>query len=79
MAPGERLVLFTDGIIEAMDHKGKLFGTEGVRRSLEFLSREPRTLDETVDGLVELVKQHLEGSEFEDDFTVLAIERRREA
>jgi sigma-B regulation protein RsbU (phosphoserine phosphatase) len=79
MAPGERLVLFTDGIIEAMDHKGKLFGTEGVRRSLESLSRGPQSLDETVDGLVELVKQHLEGSEFEDDFTVLAIERRQEA
>jgi sigma-B regulation protein RsbU (phosphoserine phosphatase) len=78
MAPGERLVLFTDGIIEAMDQGGKLFGTEGVRRSLESLSRGPRSLDEMVDGLVELVKQHLEGSEFEDDFTVLAIERRRE-
>jgi sigma-B regulation protein RsbU (phosphoserine phosphatase) len=74
--PGERLVLFTDGIIEATDRKGKLFGTEGVRSSLEVLGRNPTTLEALVDGLVEKVWQHLEGSDFEDDFTLLAIERR---
>jgi sigma-B regulation protein RsbU (phosphoserine phosphatase) len=78
MTPGERLLLFTDGIIEAMDRKGRLFGTEGVRKSLEELSRTPLSLDEVLDGLVTSVKRHLEGSGFEDDFTVLGIERRRE-
>jgi serine phosphatase RsbU (regulator of sigma subunit) len=69
------LVLFTDGIVEAIDRKNRLFGTQGVRAALERLSASPLSLEAMVDGLVTTVQQHLEGSDFEDDFTVLAIER----
>jgi serine phosphatase RsbU (regulator of sigma subunit) len=76
---GERLVLFTDGIVESTDRQGKLLGTAGVRALLERLSRGSPNLEELVDGLVGGVRDHLEGSDFEDDFTLLAIERRAES
>jgi sigma-B regulation protein RsbU (phosphoserine phosphatase) len=71
----ERLVIFTDGIVEATDRTGRLFGTEGVRRCSEESSRTSSTPQALVDGIVARVKEHLEGSDFEDDFTLLAIER----
>ncbi len=76
---GERLVLYTDGIVEATDRKGQPFGTAGVRASLEKPGRCSLSVDELLDALVGDVKEFLEGSDFEDDFTVLAIERRPES
>jgi sigma-B regulation protein RsbU (phosphoserine phosphatase) len=75
LAPGERLVLFTDGIFEARDRRGRQLGVDGVRASLEELGRNSSSPGALLDGLVAKVKEHLEGSDFEDDFTLLAVER----
>jgi sigma-B regulation protein RsbU (phosphoserine phosphatase) len=76
LEPGERLVAFTDGIVEATNQGGAFFSLAGVQNSLVRLAGASLTLEGLLDGLVEQVKTHLEGWEFEDDFTVLAVERK---
>ena len=74
--PGDRLIAFTDGIFEATNRHGKQFGTPGVKRSLGKLAPAALTSDALLDALIEDVRGHMEGLDFEDDFTLLAIERR---
>jgi sigma-B regulation protein RsbU (phosphoserine phosphatase) len=73
LAPGERLFVFTDGIYEARDRGGREFGRHRLRDALRQLVGLP--LDRMTQELVDRVKDYMEGSDFEDDFTVLAIER----
>lgn len=73
LAVGERLFLFTDGIYEARDRAGLEFGRQRLQGVLRQLARLP--LERATHELVERVKAYMEGSDFEDDFTVLAVER----
>jgi sigma-B regulation protein RsbU (phosphoserine phosphatase) len=76
MLPGERLIAFTDGIFEAANRQGKQFGTAGVKKSLEKLALVAATSEALLDAVIEEVKGHMDGLDFEDDFTLLAVERR---
>jgi sigma-B regulation protein RsbU (phosphoserine phosphatase) len=73
LAPGERLFVFTDGIYEARDRGGREFGRHRLQSALRQLVGLP--LDRMTQALVDRVKDYMEGSDFEDDFTVLAMER----
>lgn len=73
LEPGERMLLFTDGVWEARDRFGEAFGRK--RLSETFSRGLDCSLDDMVTGLVARVTAHLHGAEFEDDFTILAIER----
>jgi sigma-B regulation protein RsbU (phosphoserine phosphatase) len=75
MLPGERLIAFTDGIFEAANPQGKQFGTAGIKSSLEKLAPAAATSEALLDALIDSVKEHMEGLDFEDDFTLLAVER----
>lgn len=75
LSPGERLIAFTDGIFEASNHQGNQFGTAGIQNSLVRLTRAAPTSEALLDALIEDVKGHMEGLDFEDDFTLIAIER----
>jgi sigma-B regulation protein RsbU (phosphoserine phosphatase) len=73
LCAGERLVLFTDGLVEALDRYDNVFGRERLRTHVATLAQLP--LNEMVHGLVRRVEEHMDGSDFEDDFTIVAIER----
>jgi sigma-B regulation protein RsbU (phosphoserine phosphatase) len=74
LARGERLLLFTDGLWEACDEKGRAFGRQRLRVELSRLSRLP--LHALVRQLVKRVAEYRGGEDFEDDFTLMALERR---
>jgi sigma-B regulation protein RsbU (phosphoserine phosphatase) len=76
MAPRERLLLFTDGLYEAQNRDGLKFGREGLEECLRQSLDSP--LPAMVDSIVERVGNHLQGTDFEDDFTVIGIERTAE-
>jgi sigma-B regulation protein RsbU (phosphoserine phosphatase) len=78
MVPGERLIAFTDGIFEASNRQRKQFGTAGIISSLVKLAHSASTAEALLDALIEDVSEHMEGQSFEDDFTLIAIERRIE-
>jgi sigma-B regulation protein RsbU (phosphoserine phosphatase) len=73
LGDGDRLLLFTDGLWDARSKGGEPFGRQ---RLMDYFAG---TLDcpisDVVNGLLARVTAHLQGAEFEDDFTILGIER----
>lgn len=72
LEPGDRLVLYTDGVTEAMNGTDALFGEERLcAYLLEANGARPQAL---VDGLVEAVKRFAGETPQSDDLTVLVVE-----
>jgi sigma-B regulation protein RsbU (phosphoserine phosphatase) len=72
LAPGERLLVFTDGLYEAQNRDGEKFGRERLEECLR--EGRDRPLPAMVQGILGRVADHLEGADFEDDFTLVAVE-----
>ena len=64
--PGDRIVMFTDGISEAEGPDGELFGTGRIR---QYLARSGASLS----GLREIANQWA-GGQYQDDFTLVQLE-----
>ena len=72
MEPGAKLFLYTDGVPEATDSAGEMFGTE---RMLEALNQEPDAGPETILGNVrKAVDGFVKEAEQFDDLTMLCME-----
>jgi sigma-B regulation protein RsbU (phosphoserine phosphatase) len=69
MAPGDQLVLYTDGVTEAMNAKEEQFGRERLDRAVK-PGREPHA---TLEGLLAQVHRHADGFEQSDDLTALVL------
>ncbi|MCG2795712.1 MAG: serine/threonine-protein phosphatase, partial [Actinomycetia bacterium] len=66
--PGERLVLFTDGMIDAQNSKGKLYGLKRLNRFIA--SHRDLPSDEFTGALIENVLEFCDG-DARDDMTVM--------
>jgi len=73
LAPGDRLVLFTDGIAEGMNEAGEIFGLDRLRRLVEERGGTEGTLEEEVAGALEAFRAGSERGE--DDQTYLEVLR----
>jgi sigma-B regulation protein RsbU (phosphoserine phosphatase) len=72
-APGETLLLFSDGVSEAFGPGQELFGDD---RLLEQLTREPgETAAETVASVRTAVRRHAADTPQSDDITIVAVRR----
>lgn len=72
--PGDRLLAFTDGLVEQESPSGEAFGIDRVSAALADKSR---PLVEIVSGLLSEVDSFAGGAAWADDATLVAIERRR--
>lgn len=75
LQPGDRLLFYTDGIIEAQSPDGELFGLE---RFIDFIIRHEAdglSAPETLRRLVQAILEHQHGR-LQDDATVLIVEWR---
>ena len=71
MQPGSSLFLYTDGLTEARNAKGKLFGRESVLKMIaDCDAADPKQLVETA---IAEVKRFSENTEQSDDLTLLAL------
>jgi serine phosphatase RsbU (regulator of sigma subunit) len=70
LAPGEGVVFLSDGLIEARNPEGELFGYEAVRARL---AGEPTDAAGLLDRLLAAVREFSAGAPAEDDRTVVAV------
>ena len=74
LAIRDRIVFCSDGIIEASNANGQLFGFERTRLTIERLAQQGLTAASMVDAILADIDEFCEGTEQEDDQTVLVVE-----
>lgn len=74
LAPGDILVLYTDGCSEARNPSGQMFGVERVGHSL--ITHGPLGARAVAEGLAQDVNTFAAGAEQSDDLTILVVEYR---
>ena len=73
MAPGDCLLLYTDGVNEAMDSKGIEFGEERVEE--ELAKHAPNGPKAVIGGIILDLEHFLKGRRSHDDITLIAIQK----
>ncbi|WP_019569945.1 SpoIIE family protein phosphatase [Thioalkalivibrio sp. ALE11] len=77
LAPGEELLLYTDGVTEATDPQQALFGEDRLGTLYDALAGRPAR--DQVDAIMQSVEDFAEGTPQADDITVLALRYRAPA
>lgn len=72
LKPGATLILYTDGISEAMNPKHELYTPA---RLVDYLARAPESLDKVVDGIMTDVEGFSQGRPQRDDICVVGVRR----
>ncbi len=72
VCPGDRLLLYSDGVTECMSPKGELFGEERLLEYLFHASCEP--LEKLLEGIDREMNAWAGDANFGDDVSLLAIE-----
>jgi len=72
LAPGAMLLVATDGVVEAQNAAGEMYGFERLEELLKTL---PQTItaQDLIDRIMAAVRVHLGDEEPQDDVTILAI------
>lgn len=71
LAPGDTLLLYTDGVTEAMNEEKELFGDDAALAA--FSQKKSETSERIINHITECVNNHAEGTEQSDDITMLCI------
>jgi sigma-B regulation protein RsbU (phosphoserine phosphatase) len=71
LRPGDTLILYTDGVTEAMDTAGTCFGEERMLAALG--PRAGVAARDAVEGLLADVRRYAEGAEQADDIAIVAV------
>ena len=74
LAPGDRFVVFTDGLLDAEDRNGEPFGAERLSRMLE--NESAASMSDLKRAILNGLLDHTDGLAPEDDLTVLTAEVR---
>jgi sigma-B regulation protein RsbU (phosphoserine phosphatase) len=74
LGPGDMVVLFTDGVTEAMNPQNHQFGAEAVRRTL---LAAPRSVPEVGEAILKALRGHASGRPQSDDIALVCFGRDR--
>ncbi len=72
LAPGDTLLLMSDGVIEAMNRERQLFGFEGVVAAVAALSPES-SAHTTLESILAALRTHAGPAEQNDDITLIVV------
>jgi len=73
---GDKLFIFTDGIVEYQNRDGELYGEERFEKELKRLRNEPISI--IIDGVMDSLMEFGENNDPQDDITLLGIEFKEE-
>jgi len=76
LEPGDTILLFTDGVSEAMDASDEEYGTDRIERIMR--SSMDLSLKELLTRIEKSVEEFHGSSRYSDDFTLMAVRRDRE-
>ena len=74
LKPGETLVLYTDGVTEALNAENEIFGTKRLELALGATPPSGNGLRKIMDSLLNIVHEYAGGARQSDDLTVLMIQ-----
>jgi len=69
---GDKLLVYTDGIVEYQNKDGEFYGNERFHRELQRLQE--RTISDLVDGIIDSIMDFGDNNPPQDDITLLGIE-----
>jgi sigma-B regulation protein RsbU (phosphoserine phosphatase) len=72
LAPGDRVFLYTDGVVEVEDEKMNMYGTDGL--ATEIRKSSEKSLDGCVESIMESVRAWVNSRGILDDVSILAFE-----
>lgn len=72
LTAGDRLVFYTDGVVECQNEEGELYGQDRFLSLLQGLKKEPIAC--ILDNVLDSLKVFAGGARFQDDVTLLGIE-----
>ena len=73
LVPGDLVVFFSDGIVDAVNSRGEQFGTERLQTLLQQHPTAALSAQGAVDAVLEAVTVHQSGTEHFDDETIVAL------
>jgi sigma-B regulation protein RsbU (phosphoserine phosphatase) len=73
LGPGDEVVFFSDGIVDAINSRGEQFGDDRLRTLLEHHPTASTSAQNAVDAILEAVETHQSGTEHFDDETVVVL------
>ena len=73
LAPGDTLLIYTDGVTEALDPDGEEYGLQ--RLTTLCIDRSECALPELVTALERELERWVHGAPWEDDVTIVAVQR----
>ncbi|SEH33009.1 SpoIIE family protein phosphatase [Selenomonas sp. KH1T6] len=73
LKPGDMLYLYTDGVTEAMDQEGNLYGEERLQRMLNQVGASAASVEEILAAIRADIDVHANGAEQSDDITMLGL------
>ncbi len=68
---GDFMVFYTDGVVEAKDPTGRMFGKEGMLKPLQ--TREHKDADSVASAIYNSISIHLAGHQAADDISILTL------
>lgn len=72
LSSGDRIFMYTDGVVEHKNIHGEQFGVDRVVELIKLLKRE--SLKDTVDAIATNLRDFMEGAQVRDDISIFAIE-----
>jgi sigma-B regulation protein RsbU (phosphoserine phosphatase) len=73
LGPGDRLVLYTDGVVEPTDHEDHEFGTERLEAAVRGATGRPAVA--ALHAVIDSTRAFAGRSDYDDDFTLVVVQR----
>ncbi len=73
LMPGDMMFLYTDGVTEAMDTDGNLYGEERLKQCLNHTETSAVPIEDILASVRADIKKHVNGADQSDDITMMGI------